>query len=310
MSVDKYKFVSPGVFVSEIDNTGRSAIAGDIGPALIGRAEKGPMLKPTQIDSMADFVNVFGNPIPGAKGGDVARDGNYTSPTYAPYAAQAWFRNNSPVTFVRLGGQAHAQASDDGGKAGWQTTDSAPGTSYTDNGGAYGLFVADAPAQVVLTASLSSSVVLDAAAYLQIRATGSDGNVIERFFVSGTSNATSDATIMTFSGSDNHTLQTTAITTVINLSSLPITANAYTNTVGLTASALFPTLATPGIDLSPKFSTGMTLKVFPTTGLGLTIPTLVTGTMSASYSATTGTLAAVWYIEVTRLAPLKEQAST
>ncbi|HIL27040.1 MAG TPA: hypothetical protein EYG21_06610, partial [Nitrospinaceae bacterium] len=190
MSVDKYKFVSPGVFVSEIDNTGRSAIAGDIGPALIGRAEKGPMLKPTQIDSMADFVNVFGNPIPGAKGGDVARDGNYTSPTYAPYAAQAWFRNNSPVTFVRLGGQAHAQASDDGGKAGWQTTDSAPGTSYTDNGGAYGLFVADAPAQVVLTASLSSSVVLDAAAYLQIRATGSDGNVIERFFVSGTSNAT------------------------------------------------------------------------------------------------------------------------
>ena len=56
MSVDRFKFISPGVFVNEIDNTGRSATPADVGPVLIGRAEKGPILKPTRVKDFAEFV--------------------------------------------------------------------------------------------------------------------------------------------------------------------------------------------------------------------------------------------------------------
>ena len=120
MSIDKFKFISPGIFVNEIDNTGRTAIPEDVGPVIIGRAEKGPILFPTRVNSYFDFVTMFGNPIPGGIGGDVARNGNYSSPTYGAYAAQAWFRNNSPATYVRLGGQAKEMASGEG-LAGWRT---------------------------------------------------------------------------------------------------------------------------------------------------------------------------------------------
>ena len=160
MSVEKYKFISPGIFVSEIDNTGRTAVPEDVGPAIIGRAEKGPILKPTRVNSYFDFINIFGEPIPGGRGGDVVRDGNYTSPTYGAYAAQAWFRNNAPVTFVRLGGQSAEDATDTTlSLAGWQTTDISP-SSGADNGGAFGLFVADTPTRstIQISASNSSSV--------------------------------------------------------------------------------------------------------------------------------------------------------
>ena len=56
MSVDRFKFISPGVFVNEIDNTGRSATPADIGPVLIGRSEKGPILRPTRVKDFADFI--------------------------------------------------------------------------------------------------------------------------------------------------------------------------------------------------------------------------------------------------------------
>jgi hypothetical protein len=111
MSYKKFKFISPGIFINEIDNSQLPAIASAIGPAVIGRLERGPALKPVQVNSFADFIDVFGKPLPGGKGGDVFRYGNYTAPTYAAYAAQAWMRNNSPVTMVRLLGQTHKDAS-------------------------------------------------------------------------------------------------------------------------------------------------------------------------------------------------------
>ena len=64
MSVDKFKFISPGIFVNEIDNTGRAATPEDVGPALIGRSEKGPILQPIRVNSYFEFVKVFGQPIP------------------------------------------------------------------------------------------------------------------------------------------------------------------------------------------------------------------------------------------------------
>ena len=88
MSVKKYRFVSPGVFVNEIDNSQVPASPAGIGPVIIGRAEKGPALRPTTVNSFEEFVNVFGAPAPGGSGGDVWREGNdTTATTYGAYAA-------------------------------------------------------------------------------------------------------------------------------------------------------------------------------------------------------------------------------
>lgn len=127
MGVSQYKFVSPGVQVSEIDNSQLPALPVDYGPVIIGRAVRGPA-RPVVVNSFSDFVEIFGNPVPGGAGGDVWREGNYTAPTYGAYAAQAWLKNNSPVTYVRLLGEEHPDATL-AGAAGWEASE------------AYGLFI-------------------------------------------------------------------------------------------------------------------------------------------------------------------------
>ena len=136
MSITKFKFVSPGVYINEIDNSQLPRLSDPIGPVIIGRSERGPSMRPTQINSFSDFIEVFGSPIGGRKGDDVWRDGNMIGPTYAAYAAQAWLRNTNALTFVRLVGQQHEDATT-AGTAGWSA-----GTVGTD-GGAYGLFIAN-----------------------------------------------------------------------------------------------------------------------------------------------------------------------
>jgi len=89
MSVKNFRFVSPGVFVNEIDNSQVPASPAGIGPVVIGRAEKGPSLRPVTVNSFSEFVNVFGAPSPGTIGGDVWRKGQWSTsaPTYGAYAA-------------------------------------------------------------------------------------------------------------------------------------------------------------------------------------------------------------------------------
>jgi hypothetical protein len=82
MAVDKFKFVSPGVQIAEIDNSQIPATPVGIGPTVIGRFERGPAMRPVRISSFSQFIDIFGNPIAGKVGGDVWRNGNYTSPTY------------------------------------------------------------------------------------------------------------------------------------------------------------------------------------------------------------------------------------
>ena len=55
MSVDKFKFVSPGVFVNEIDKSQKTEIPGRMGPLIIGRARRGPAMRPVRINSMSEF---------------------------------------------------------------------------------------------------------------------------------------------------------------------------------------------------------------------------------------------------------------
>jgi len=126
MSVKNYRFVSPGVFVNEIDNSQVPASPAGIGPVIIGRSQKGPALRPTQVNSFEEYVNIFGAPAASSEGSDVWREGNNASaPTYGAYAAQAYLRNSSPLTYIRLLG---AQTTADGGpsattgKAGWNGT--------------------------------------------------------------------------------------------------------------------------------------------------------------------------------------------
>ena len=134
MSVKNYRFVSPGVFVNEIDNSQVPASPAGIGPVIIGRAEKGPALRPTTVNSFEEFVNVFGAPAPGGSGGDVWREGNdTTATTYGAYAAQAYLRNSSPLTYVRLLGSQADGFTENSGEAGWDKTN------------AWGILVGEAP---------------------------------------------------------------------------------------------------------------------------------------------------------------------
>ena len=143
MPVKNFKFVSPGVFINEIDNSFRPRQSDAIGPVIIGRSTRGLAMQPVTVQSYSDFVTEFGGTVPGNGGGDIYRDGNYQSPLYGTYAAKAFLNANvAPVTFVRLLGQ---QRSDNdgtsGGQAGWQTSNTTPSTTLASNGGAYGLWV-------------------------------------------------------------------------------------------------------------------------------------------------------------------------
>ena len=143
MSYRKFKFISPGIFITEIDNSQLPALPRDVGPAIVGRLSQGPALKPVQVNSFAEFIDIFGKPVPGGSGGDVWRYGNFTAPTYAAYAAQAWLRNNSPATMVRLLGKTHTDATAKTGYAGWSTENDTSNASAGSNGGAFGLFVCE-----------------------------------------------------------------------------------------------------------------------------------------------------------------------
>jgi hypothetical protein len=165
MSVKNYRFVSPGVFVNEIDNSQLPASPAGIGPVIIGRAEKGPALRPTTVNSFEEFVNVFGTPNPGRSGDDVWRQGaNTTATTYGMYAAQAYLRNSSPLTYIRLLG-AETDNATGGAEAGWDA-----GAS----GVAWGLVLFQTgAANTVLTGALGAIVYAQSGVELQL-----SGNIL------------------------------------------------------------------------------------------------------------------------------------
>ena len=143
MSVKSFKFVSPGVFINEIDNSFIPKSADAIGPVIIGRARRGLAMTPVTVNSYSDFVTEFGDTVAGAGGGDIYRDGNYQSPMYGTYAAKAFLRSNvAPVTYIRLLGQqtTAGAASAGAAAAGWKTR-VGPANTAASNGGAFGLFV-------------------------------------------------------------------------------------------------------------------------------------------------------------------------
>lgn len=169
MPVKSFKFVSPGVFINEIDNSFRPRRPEAIGPVVVGRSVRGLAMQPVKLESFSDFLTMYGDTVPGNAGGDIYRDGNYQSPMYGTYAAKAFLNASvAPVTFVRLLGSQNDNATD-AGKAGWQTTkDATPPVPATvaENGGSYGLWVfpdeglAAATSALEVTASMSDSQTL------------------------------------------------------------------------------------------------------------------------------------------------------
>ena len=141
----KFDFISPGIELTEVDNSVLPPARDNDGPIIIGRTRKGPALKPVKIRSLDDYIAVFGRPNAGGSSpsGDLWRDGaGASAPTYASYAAQSWLAGGtSPVTMVRLLGEDHTQATGEQ-RAGWQLPNTKTSSNAT-NSTAYGLFIVD-----------------------------------------------------------------------------------------------------------------------------------------------------------------------
>lgn len=161
MASRKFRFVSPGVFLKEIDNSQLPRTPEGVGPVIIGRTRKGPSMKPYKVRSLEEFERVFGKPMPGNQGEDPWRDGTgLLAESYLPYAARAYLSADidSPATIIRLAGVAGDDAVAGGtGEPGWEATN------------AWGLFVGAKGAitgnQTLGTATLTGSMELAAIFY-------------------------------------------------------------------------------------------------------------------------------------------------
>ena len=126
MASRKFRFVSPGVFLKEIDNSQLPRTPEGVGPVIIGRTRKGPSMKPYKVRSLEEFERVFGKPMPGNQGEDPWRDGTgLLAESYLPYAARAYLSADidSPVTVIRLAGVAGDDAvADTPGEPGWEAS--------------------------------------------------------------------------------------------------------------------------------------------------------------------------------------------
>ena len=137
----KFDFVSPGIELREIDQSQVAPVPEADGLLLIGRSRKGPSMKPVKVNSLENFIDVFGAPMDGVKRGDPWREGNTAAASYAGYAAQAYLASGvGPVKFIRLGGLDNP-ASTTLGNAGWKVDHNLNATQ-SDCSGAIGLFVA------------------------------------------------------------------------------------------------------------------------------------------------------------------------
>ena len=161
MPAKKFRFVSPGVQIKEIDRSQLAKTPDAIGPVVIGRTIRGPGMVPVTVRDYREFEEKFGAPDRGAGNDDVWRNGNTTAPTYASYAAQAWLANGSPLTMVRLLGTQNTNAQVGAGEAGWSTQNAAPDSTPADNGGAYGLFMIASSSAAEVDGTLAAIIYVD-----------------------------------------------------------------------------------------------------------------------------------------------------
>lgn len=211
MSVKSFKFVSPGVFINEIDNSFIPKSADAIGPVIVGRSTRGLAMQPIQVESYSEFVELFGDTVPGMRGGDVYRNGNAQSPMYGTYAAKAFLRANvAPLTYVRLLGTQNTNATT-AGEAGWQTTNTPATTRISQNGGAYGMFVFTSGSDATMgTGKLAAVWYVDTSASIYLSGTLRGGGSGRSTAASGRSQ--NEAGVGMVIGSDANGLYTVLVT--------------------------------------------------------------------------------------------------
>ena len=157
----KFDFVSPGIELREIDQSQVTLVPEADGLLLIGRSRKGPSMKPVKINSLENFIEVFGKPMDGVKSQDPWREGNTGAPSYAGYAAQAYLAAGvGPVKFVRLAGLEKSTATGTD-KAGWNVPQKDITSAITTVGAvesAVGIFVAENTNPATQAASVTVTV--------------------------------------------------------------------------------------------------------------------------------------------------------
>lgn len=174
---NKYRFVSPGIQIKEIDRSQINNQNDAIGPVVIGRARRGPGMVPVKVRSYEEFVQIFGEPVRGSTDGDIWREGNLTGPAYASWAAKAYLANSSPLTFVRLMGSKHPQANT-AGAAGWKTDQTISSSVGDKGGGAYGLFIVPSSSNAQVTGALAAIFYVDKGAGLALVGQNPTGSMV------------------------------------------------------------------------------------------------------------------------------------
>ena len=301
MGADKFKFISPGVFTEEIDESIVPALPERMGPLVIGRFEKGPGNRPVKVNSFKEFASIFGNPSAGSVGGDVWRSGEATAPTYAAYAVQAWLRNNSPCTVYRVLGEeaGNATAGDATAQAGWKT-DAALGKTLSSAGGAYGLFIMPNPdsyAGVDAATATLKIVSTTAASY--------DGGTFTLIDSAGTSKTyifddDNDGATGTLDGSDNVRIQIQGLTNRALISEqveLAIeSGNGHNGTIAVVRSDADHTNDLITLTQATAGSAGN--KSISRAGVEANnVYTISSAFTNGTGPAITGSLAAVWYVQ-------------
>lgn len=99
------KFLSPGVFTSELDQSQLAQGVAGIGAALIGRTPFGPAFNPTMVTGYDDFAQRFGGiqnvgGLPAGTG--FPAPGGASISYFLPYAAQGYLQNAGGATVVRV----------------------------------------------------------------------------------------------------------------------------------------------------------------------------------------------------------------
>ena len=94
-------------------------------------------MRPVRVESLAELEENFGRAITGRESGDISRNGNFSAPSYAAFAANAWLANQGGATVLRLVGK-HSSTKGTGGDAGWTVTQQ---DATKGRGGAWGMWV-------------------------------------------------------------------------------------------------------------------------------------------------------------------------
>src|SRR5215218_4390862 len=91
------QYTYPGVYIEEVTGPGVIAGVGTSTAAFLGPAGAGPLLEPTRVTSLDDFIRVFGT----------SRDGRPwpylyagATPYYLGFAIEGFFRNGGTQAFV------------------------------------------------------------------------------------------------------------------------------------------------------------------------------------------------------------------